>query len=79
MFGVARISCLRHDAIVASPGLCYEGAVTVKKKPSRDTVALTDDQVRELLAEGRLVRAELEERIAKMHRISLEARLTPAR
>jgi hypothetical protein len=65
--------------IVARLGSCYEGAVTSAKKPPRDTVVLTNAQVRELLAEGRLVRAELEKRIAKMHQVSLEARLTPAR
>lgn len=53
--------------------------MTVKKQPQRDTVALTDAQVRELLAEGRLVRAELEKRVEKMHRLTVEQRFTPAR
>lgn len=55
---------------------CYTGAV---KKPKRDTIVLTQTQVRELLTEGRLVRAELERRIAQMHKLSFEQRFTPAR
>lgn len=51
------------------------------KKPSKlqPTVALTEAQVRECIAEGVLVRAELEKRIAKMHELTIEQRFTPAR
>lgn len=52
----------------------------MSKKPSpHGTVALTTAQIRELLAEGRLVRAELEKRAAKMQQVSIEQRFTPAR
>lgn len=43
------------------------------------TVALTPAQVRETLAEGRLVRAELEKRIAKMHELTVEERFAKAK
>ena len=48
-----------------------------RKKP--ETVVLTREQIRELLAEGRLVREELEHRVEKMHRLTLEARFGQAR
>lgn len=51
----------------------------MSKPKKSETVVLTQAQVRELLAEGRLVRAELEKRIAKMHRLTIEERFTPAR
>jgi len=50
-----------------------------KSKPPRGTIVLTGKQVRELLAEGRLVRAELERRIAKMHEVSIEQRFSRAK
>lgn len=53
--------------------------MTTKDRKKYETVALTQAQVRELLAEGKLVRAELEKRIAKMHQLTFEQRFTPAR
>jgi hypothetical protein len=58
--------------------VCYRAAVP-KSKPPRGTIVLTGKQVRELLAEGRLVRAELERRIAKMHEVSIEQRFSRAK
>jgi hypothetical protein len=45
----------------------------------RGTVVLTREQVRELLAEGRLCRAEVEKRIERMERLTLEERFGKAR
>lgn len=52
---------------------------TTRKRAKPETVVLTREQVRELLTEGRLVRAELEQRVEKMHRLTLEERLSQAR
>ena len=43
------------------------------------TIALTREQVRQLLEEGRACREDIEKRIRKMEIIPLEDRLTPAR
>ena len=48
-----------------------------RQKP--ETVVLTHEQVRELLAEGRLCREDLEKRVEKMHRTTLEERFAQAR
>lgn len=53
--------------------------MTTKARQKYETVALTEEQVRELLAEGRLVRAELEKRIEKMQRLTIEERFGRAR
>jgi hypothetical protein len=53
--------------------------VTTKDPKKYETIAVTEEQVRELLAEGRLVRAELEKRIEKMHRLTVEQRFGLAR
>lgn len=53
--------------------------MTTKKDQNRGTVALTTEQVRELLAEGRLARAELEKRVERMHQLTFEERFSQAR
>lgn len=53
--------------------------MTTKGPKKYETIAVTEEQVRELLAEGRLVRAELERRIAKMHEVSFEQRFSRAK
>jgi hypothetical protein len=53
--------------------------VTTQNRSQYETIAVTEEQVRELLAEGRLVRAELEKRIEKMHRVTVEQRFERVR
>lgn len=67
--------------IVAWNRPCYQGPVTTKNPQKYEPIVLTKEQVRELLAEGRLGRAELERRIAKMHEnnISFEQRFSKAK
>lgn len=45
-------------------------AANTTTTPVATTKALSETQVRKLLAEGRQVRRELEERVEKMHRVS---------
>lgn len=44
--------------------------VSTTAAPVATTKALSEAQVRKLLAEGREVRRELEQRVEKMHRVS---------
>lgn len=55
--------------------------MTTKSPPKYEPIVLTKEQVRELLAEGRLGRAEMERRLAKMHEnnISFEQRFSKAK
>ena len=53
--------------------------MTTESRQKYETIAVTEEQVRELLAEGRLVRAELEKRIEKMRRLTAEQRFGLAR
>jgi hypothetical protein len=53
--------------------------VSTRKRQKAETVVLTHEEIRACLAEGRLVRAELEKRIEKMHQISIEQRFSQAR
>lgn len=48
--------------------------MTNKAPQKHETIAVTEEQVRDLLAEGPLVRAELERRIAKMREVRFEER-----
>jgi len=58
---------------------CYKPRVSTRKRQKAETVVLTHEEIRACLAEGRLVRAELEKRIEKMHQISIEQRFSQAR
>jgi hypothetical protein len=53
--------------------------VSTSKRPKSETVALTPEEVRACLVEGRFVREELEKRIAKMHQLTIEERFSKAK
>jgi hypothetical protein len=52
---------------------------TTRNRQKPETVVLTHEEIRACLSEGRLVREELEKRIAKMHELSVEQRFSKAR
>lgn len=53
--------------------------MSTRNRQKPETVALTREEVRACLVEGRFVREELEKRIAKMHELTIEERFAKAK